>query len=140
MNQALGFKNARFVGADTFIEQDRPVDRFDHIQKGNFSWLTRQRYTTARTARGVKQAGNGQLGDDLGKERGWDLHFPGNSGGGDTLFRTLFGKVTDGADGIVSLTCDLHWKTFPKNKVIFIFLYCIVRAKGAQVMEVMLEI
>jgi hypothetical protein len=51
---------------------------------------------------------DGQLGDDLGKERSRDFHFPCNCTGGDALTRTLFGKISDGADGIVGLTCDLH--------------------------------
>ena len=49
----------------TFVQRDRPVDGFDHVQYRNFRGWPGQRNAAARAARGLDQAGQRELRNDF---------------------------------------------------------------------------
>ena len=56
------------VFADTFIQQDRPVDGLDDFEQGDIPGFARQGHAATRATRGMEQSRDGQLRDDLGEE------------------------------------------------------------------------
>ena len=44
---------------DTLVEQDRPVNGFDHVEQGDFLRVTRQCDAAACSTGGMQQPGNG---------------------------------------------------------------------------------
>lgn len=59
LDRAVLIERAGALAADTFIQLDRSVDRFDHLEQRDVLGITRKRNTAARTAGGMKQTGDG---------------------------------------------------------------------------------
>jgi len=81
LERAILTKGAFSGIISAIVQLNWPIDGFHDIQHGYLRRRKREGYTPVSPARRMDDAGDGELGDDLRQETGWDLLRLGDEGG-----------------------------------------------------------